>query len=242
MMARVTIAVAIGMVMADAAATAPSTYPVRATLAPHAALLATDAAAWQPAETIHWGASAYETSFRALWTTRGLYLRFDAADPSPWFTMKNRDDHLWEEEVVEIFLDPARAGRNYAELEISPGNIVCDVLMREPWPDKKLDLSWDFADLETRVVPTPRGWTAVAFIGWRSLSALPSGGDVRLPPRPGDAWRFNVFRIERPGGPANPAAGAIETAWSPPSAPSFHDPRAFRDFVFQPAARARGAP
>jgi hypothetical protein len=156
--------------------------------------------------------------------------------------MKDRDDHLWEEEVVEIFLDPARSGRNYAELEISPGNVVCDVLMREPWPDKQFDLSWHFADLETRVIPTTQGWTALAFIGWRSLSTLPSARGVRLPPRAGDAWRFNVFRIERPAGPANPAAGAIEAAWSPPEAPSFHDPRAFRDLVFQPSGSTQGQP
>jgi Carbohydrate family 9 binding domain-like len=231
----VLIGVAVGATMGHVAATPPSSYPVRAAQASHAALLANGDAAWRPAETIAWGPPAYETSFRALWTTRGLYLRFDATDPHPWFTMKNRDDHLWEEEVVEIFLDPARSGRNYAELEISPGNIVCDVLMREPWPNKRSDLSWHFADLETRVVPMTGGWTGLAFIGWRSLSTLPSGGGVRLPPRAGDAWRFNVFRIERPGGPANPGSGAIEAAWSRPEAPSFHDPRAFRDLVFQPA-------
>ena len=39
---------------------------------------------------------------------RGLHVRFDAQDPSPWFTKTARDDRLWEEEVVEIFLDPAR--------------------------------------------------------------------------------------------------------------------------------------
>ena len=34
--------------------------------------------------------------------------------------MTRRDDPIWEEEVVEIFLDPARLGRHYAEVEISP--------------------------------------------------------------------------------------------------------------------------
>ena len=81
------------------------------------------------ARRIEWGPAPYTTRFRALWNDDGLYLRFDARDPSPWHTMTRRDEHLWEEEVVEIFLDPDRSGRDYYELEISPANVVCDVRM-----------------------------------------------------------------------------------------------------------------
>jgi hypothetical protein len=228
-------------------AAAPAQYHVRATQAPHDVLLGRDSRAWRAATAIDWGSAPYRTTFRALWTARGLYLRFDAADPVPWFTMTSRDDHLWEEEVVEIFLDPSRSGHNYAELEINPGNVVCDVLVREPWPAKQFDLSWQFADLDTRVNPRQRsgktiGWSALAFIGWRSFATLPSIGDVSLPPRAGDAWRFNVFRIERPAGRGRPALSAIETAWSRPSGPSFHDPLAFRDFVYEPTGADRDQP
>jgi hypothetical protein len=44
---------------------------------------------------------------------------------------------------------------------------------------------------------------------------------------------MNVFRIKRPGGPADPEHGAIYAAWSvPPSGPSFHAPDSFRELVF----------
>jgi hypothetical protein len=46
-----------------------------------------------------------------------------------------------------------------------------------------------------------------------------------------------VFRIERPGGKANPAKDAVQVAWSKPSVGSFHDPSVFRDMVFLGAAR-----
>ena len=81
------------------------------------------------------------------------------------------------------------------------------------------------------------GWTATAFLPWRGLRALPSAARVATPPRPGDRWRFNVFRIDRPGGKANPEKDAVQVAWSPPSLKSFHDPSAFRDFVFVGPAR-----
>ena len=157
--------------------------------------------------------------------------------------MTRRDEHLWEEEVVEIFLDADRSGRDYYELEISPANVVCDLHMISPMPNYKSDFAWDLAGLETRVHSTQdaagrtTGWTATAFLPWGGLRALPSAARVATPPRPGDRWRFNVFRIDRPGGKANPEKDAVQVAWSPPSLKSFHDPSAFRDLVFAGPAR-----
>jgi Carbohydrate family 9 binding domain-like len=222
-------------------ASSPS-YEVARAVSPAERLLAADDTAWAAAAPIEWGPAPYPTRFRALWSDAGLFLRFDATDPSPWHTMTRRDEHLWDEEVVEIFLDPDRSGRDYYELEINPGNVVCDLRMLSPWPDKKGDIDWNLAGLETRVGPLgdaarPRGWTATAFLPWRGLGALPSAAKVALPPKPGDAWRFNVFRIKRPGGKASPEKDAIFAAWSPPSVKSFHDPGAFRDLVFVSPAR-----
>jgi hypothetical protein len=226
-----------------AAAASPATgYEVaRATAAP-AALLAADEAAWATVAPIVWGPAAYATRFRAVWSDEGLYLRFDAIDPSPWHTMTRRDEHLWDEEVVEIFIDPDRSARDYYELEVNPANVVCDLRMISPWPDKKGDIDWNLAGLETRVHPLggaggAPGWTVTAFLPWSGLRALPSASKVAEPPKPGDAWRFNVFRIKRPGGPKSPEKDAVFAAWSPPSAKSFHDAGAFRDLVFGGAAR-----
>jgi hypothetical protein len=216
----------------------PPSYVVSTTSARAAALLAGDAKAWKAAPRIEWGPPAYTTQFAALSGKDALYLRFDARDPSPWHTMTQRDEHLWEEEVVEAFLDIDRSGRDYAELEISPGNVVCDVRMVSPYPDKKYDLTWNMEGLETRVVPLKDaagatvGWTALARLPWTGFRTLPSAARVALPPRPGDRWRFNVFRVERPGGKEHPEEGAIEAPWSDPHSPSFHVPAAFRDFVF----------
>jgi hypothetical protein len=213
-------------------------YQVASTRADQAALLAGDAAAWSAAHRILWGPWRSTTSFAALWSADALYLRWDAEDASPWHTMTQRDEHLWEEEVVEVFLDIARSGRDYAEIEISPGNVVCDVRMVTPSPNKKYDLTWNLEGLETRVVPFKDeggrtiGWTALARAPFAGFRTLPSAAKVALPPRPGDRWQFNAFRVERPGGKADPARGAIEVAWSDPGVPSFHVPAAFRDFVF----------
>ena len=214
------------------------TYTVARTRAAEAALLGTDEAAWSKAATVEWGPAKYATRFRGLWTDDGLFLRFDVTDPDPWHTMTRNGEHLWEEEVVEIFLDPGRAGVDYYELEISPANVVCEVRMIAGSPNKKQDFDWKLAGLQTHAhvhhdaAGKPTGWTATAFLPWAGLRPLPSATGVALPPSPGARWRFNLFRIERPGGPKAPEKDVVAVAWSPTGEPSFHVPRAFRDLVF----------
>jgi hypothetical protein len=233
----VTGALAVALLLLAPPAGEPS-YTVARTVAGREPLLAGDDAAWQKANAVEWGPAKYVTRFRALWDDDGLHLRFDATDPDPWNTMTRRDDHLWDEEVVEIFLDPGRAGRDYYELEVSPANVVCEVRMIAPSPDKKQDFAWDLAGLVTRAVVRrdaagkPTGWTATAFLPWAGLRPLPSAAGVAMPPAPGARWRFNLFRIERPGGPSAPEKDVVAVAWSPTGQPSFHVPSAFRDFVF----------
>jgi hypothetical protein len=190
---------------------------------------------WLETPAIEWGPERYRTRFQARWDDAALHVRFDAVDDSPWHTMTRRDDHLWDEEVVEIFLDADGSGRNYAELEINPVNVVCDLRVETPWPTLKSLTEWDWAGLETSVEPlkddhgTVEGWTAIGRLPWAGLRSLyPAEGGLALPPGPGTAWRFNVFRIKRPGGPSAPAAGAVYAAFSRPAGPSFHDPAAFR--------------
>jgi hypothetical protein len=71
---------------------------------------------------------------------------------------------------------------------------------------------------------------ATASIPWSAFTHLPA--PPRLPPQAGERWKFNVFRIKRPGGPAAPEDGVVYAAWSPTGGPSFHVPAAFRDFVY----------
>jgi hypothetical protein len=205
----------------------------------HGDIMGGEERAWMGAAAISWGPNPYRTSFRALWNEQGCYIRFDADDDRPWHTLSHRDAALWNEEVVEIFLDPSGTGRDYAELEISPANIVCDLRIAEGWPSLDGDLSWDWTGAETRVMARastdagPVGsWVATAWLPWDGLRSLSDRASTKLPPRPRDRWRFNVFRIKRPGGPAEPEEGAIYAAWSVPDGPSFHVPAAFREFVF----------
>lgn len=207
-------------------------YYSRETDASAELLLTADDAIWRRADRISWGPAAYRTSFRALWSSDGLYLRFDASDASPWHTMEKRDDPLWDEEVVEIFLDLDGSGTHYAEVELSPANVVCDVRMVQGSPDKIMDLAWDLTGVTTRVLTRDAGWSGLILLPWDGFASLPSAANVSLPPVQGDTWRFNVYRIERPGGKDAPDDGVIFSAYSPTGEPSFHVPASFQGFVF----------
>jgi hypothetical protein len=222
----------------NASAPTPAGYQVARTAAEHDRLLEGDDGAWAAAAVIEWGSAPFATRFRALWTPAALYVRFDADDTSPWFTMERRDASIWEEEVVEIFLDPAGRGVDYYELEISPGNVLCDLVVRRPYPNLLSQTAFDLDGLESAVLlhgegpGLAPGWIATAALPFAGLRGLPVADAIAIPPRPGDAWRFNVFRIKRPNGPMRPRDGAILAAWSPTGTPSFHVPAAFQPLTF----------
>ena len=210
------------------AAPQPSGYEAVRTTAGAESLLSPEAAGWGRAVEIGWGPEPYRTGFQALWSDAGLHLRFEARDDSPWFTMTRRDDPLWEEEVVEIFLDPDRSGR-YIEVELNPANVVCDLRRLGPGetatdPIGPMDRGFTVTGLATVVSPNSAGWTGTLFLPWNGLG-LPGA------PAVGTAIPFNVFRIKRPGGPEAPEEGAVFAAWSPTGSPSFHVPEAFRPLI-----------
>ena len=206
-------------------------YEAHSTSADRAALLAADPREWDNATEVVWGPAPYRTRFRALWSEAGLHLRFESEDDGPWFTMTKRDDPLWEEEVVEIFLDPLGDGR-YVEVELNPANVVCDLRKLGPGevatdPIGHLDRGFSVTGMETAVSDTDGAWISTLFLPWDGLG-LPG------PPLSGSEFPFNIFRIKRPGGPEAPEEGAVFAAWSPTGSPSFHVPEAFRPLRLVP--------
>jgi alpha-galactosidase len=156
-----------------------------------------------------------ETTVRALWSERMLYLRFDCrhheifvysdSDPS------GRRDHLWDRDVVEAFLQPDPSREHfYKEFEIAPNGMWIDL---DIFPSGMSDLQSGlhrsvFIDEKMRL------WSAELAI---PIKALTASFDPSVP------WRANFYRIE---GPAEPRS---YLAWQPTKTPepNFHVPSAF---------------
>lgn len=173
------------------------------------------------------------TLVEAAWDNRCLYIAFRVYDTDPWATKTARDDSLWEEQVVEVYIDENGDQGNYREFEINPLGAVIDLLI--PKAGDQADwrkcargnaAGWRTAARVYRDAPHPY-WVAEMAFPWDIFTAA-----EHRPPQPGDVWRVQLYRIERPrpGGGAASDAGLIATSWSP--TPDFHVPGHFGKLVF----------
>jgi hypothetical protein len=165
-------------------------------------------------ENVTGAAPAQPAWFKTAWTDSELRIVFHCADTRPWATHTAHDAPLWEEEVVEVFLDPAGDLQSYFEIEINPLNAVCDLVLRRSRGGWLKDFAWHCAGLQTSVKQTPGVWIAELAIPFAAL-----GPSLPLPGKP---WRANFYRIDRPQ-----TSPWELSAWSPTGRELFHIPEKF---------------
>ena len=154
------------------------------------------------------------TSVRAVWDAEELRVLFHAEDTHAWATMTERDAPLYEEEVVEVFLDPVGDLESYFEIEVNPLNAVLDLVLRRNRSGYVKDFAWHCEGLRTAVTKSATAWCVEIAIPFRSVTTAP--------PQAGDRWRVNFCRIDRP-----PGVPRELTAWSPAARANFHTPERF---------------
>ncbi len=181
-----------------------------------------------------------KTEARMGWTRDGIYIRWTCTDPHIWIDYKNRDDELWNEEVVEVFLALSKDPYRYFEFEVSPNNLIVDLDIR--WSKKSGalgmvgDKDWDSKGSRSRVEldgtlndpsDVDRGWTADLFVPFADMG-------VKAPKKgaPSPTWRVNFYRIERQS--KSPSKNDEYSAWSPTltSPPAYHTPPRFGFLTF----------
>lgn len=174
----------------------------------------------------------FRTEVRILWDDENLYVSFFCEDPDIWANMVVNDAPLWEEEVVEIFLDPNRSGNAYFELVVNPLNTLTDVFVLNRFGKFKPLRDWNAEGVQHAVVvdgdasdplSADRSWTVECAIPFRELVTAPN-----IPPRSGDAWCANFYRIEQG------YEWQEYTAWSPTGEVNYHHPERFGTIVFSP--------
>ena len=187
-----------------------------------------DAAAWQQTEWIALrkrepAAHPYETRFKLLYSTTGLYVLMDGTDRVQTATMKEDFMELWNEDVFEVFLWTDERYPVYFEYQISPLNRELAILVPNfggqflgwrPWQYERNRLT------RKNVSASADGWRAEVFIPYALLRPLQN-----VPPKPGTVWRGNFYRMDYDGGK--------RTQWEwAPVGPSFHEYEKFGELVF----------
>lgn len=187
------------------------------------------------------GPALQQTTVRLAWGAESFHVRFDCADRDAWGSFTRRDDPIYEEEAVEVFLAPGEADpARYFEIEVSPRGTLFDASVWNPDSARatmRVDPGWDCPGLRWQVGAGAgdQDWWAILEIPWAAL--VPGFPETKR----AAIWRANFYRIERPRPPFGvPAGGAAEfSAWSPTlTVPAdFHRPARFGQLSF---AASRG--
>ncbi|HJK99972.1 MAG TPA: carbohydrate-binding family 9-like protein [Polyangiaceae bacterium LLY-WYZ-15_(1-7)] len=206
-----------------------------------------DEAAWAQApwtslfvNTMNGGRGAFDARAKVLWDDENLYVAFEVQDDFLVSRFDARDDHLWEQDAVEIMIDPDGDGRNYFELQVSPRNQVFDTRYdsrRVPQPIGHAD--WN-AEIETAVqvdgtvndTSEDEGYTVETAIAWSSFA---TGTPPASAPSANDDWRINFYVMD------SQLEGQRAVGWSPPRVGDFHVPNRFGQVRFHDPSAARAA-
>ncbi len=176
------------------------------------------------------------TTVRACWSDSHLYVGFACRASKILATYTKRDDPLYEQDVVEVFLSLPGDLRRYFEFEFSPRNVIFDARVFNPGRggDKQVDTSWDCPGLQSAV--KVRG-DLEARSGrdhrWSVEAAIPFAGLDAVAPVPGARWRGNFYRIDY-------SKPTEFSAWSPTlvDPASYHVPERFGWVVFEGSGHA----
>jgi hypothetical protein len=167
-----------------------------------------DAAAWATCDwaslTPFGGSATFATRIKALYSAKGIYFLFDCEDRKLTSTILEDGGALFNEDVVELFLQPDESQRLYLEYEVSP--LDKQLLLLVP-NDGRHFFGWvPQPHLEAERLPrhatsirggtrephaTVTGWSAEIFVPYLLMIGL---GNV--PPKKDTVWRGNFYRID----------------------------------------------
>ncbi len=197
-----------------------------------------DAAGWAlvPESTPLWladGSAPAEqsTRVRVCFDDDALYVRFDCSDRDIWGTYTERDDPIYEQEAVEVFVAPGEQEPvRYFEFELSPNGVLFDATVYNPTStraDLQCDSTWQCPGLRWMAQrnDVAQEWWGAFAIPWASITP-----DGNVP----TVCRANFYRIER----AHDRAAEF-SCWCPTmTAPAdFHKPAYFGYLEFETGSR-----
>ena len=172
-----------------------------------------------------------KTEAKVLWDDKTLYVAFDVEDKDIWTTLDKRDEKLYSQEAVEVFIDADGDGKTYVELQTNPKGAIFDSYLPSYRANKN---EWDSGmKVGVKVDGTiekrgdlDRGWTVEMAIPLTDAKGMEKEMK-NVPPIVGTEWRVNFYRLDMPQGKSQ-----IGSAWSPPGVSDFHALDKFGVLVF----------
>lgn len=174
------------------------------------------------------GGEREHTEVRLWYDDEALYLGWTCRDVDIQATFTNRDDHLWEEEVVEFFVTPKNLTR-YFEFEWNPLNTVFDAIINNDLDahgvSKEIRGEWGYTAKGLKSAVKVKGTVNNSTDTdeyWQVEVRLPFVDLDHSAPKAKDVWRANFYRYNRTKGQTEETL-----SWSPARLPGFHQPTRF---------------
>jgi len=174
---------------------------------------------WGTRRTDHPGSQA-----RLLYDDKYLYVSFICQDTDLLSSYSKKDDPIYKEEAVEVMIDADNNGKEYFELQVNPANVQFDKFFHEG-PRRGEDLPWESGMKSAVKVDGTVGKRGDTDVGWTVEMAIPyktvfkgNKSLPNMPPKDGDAWTLNLFRVDH-SGKGNKGAYLM---WNPVHSGDFH--------------------
>lgn len=143
------------------------------------------------------------TQVKMLWDHEYFYFYAQMEEPHIWAKITQRDEVIFYDNDIEIFIDPDGDTHQYYELELNALNTAWDLLLTKPYRDggRAID-SWDINGLKSAVQiegtlndpsDTDSYWSIEVAIPWKVLE---EAHNKRGAPEEGDIWRINYSRVQ----------------------------------------------
>jgi hypothetical protein len=208
-----------------------------------------DEPAWQSAahtptlvDTMTGAPAEFAATARMTWDDQNVYLGWEVADDYLKSTFTQHDDHLWEQDCVEVMFDPLGDQRNYFEIQVAPTGVSFETrydTRRQPQPFG--DVAWT-SQVRAQVVRTgtmnddqpDTGYTVEMSIPWAAFAV---GDPPAVKPTNNTVWGMNLFVLDAR------ETGGRAAGWSPPRVGDFHAIDRFGRVIFaDPTAPAAVPP
>jgi hypothetical protein len=163
---------------------------------------------------------------KIMWSDEALFVGFEVEDSDLIAPHTRRDDPLYTQDVVELFLDPEGDGRDYIELEVSPRGTLFDARFRTYRSNLKRAKQYHAESFQAAVQLDGTLDGTGPDVGYMVEFRI-DFSDIGVNPSDGDSWRINLFRIDKHGSEAD------YTAWTAPLVGDFHALDRFGSLVFR---------
>lgn len=163
------------------------------------------------------GSVPYATKCYLAYNEKGIFFRFEIEDDKINCTMKEYNSPIYDEETVELFIQPTQDKTHYMEFE---WNGIGGVFCAEVYNNLQGSTSLTFTKeniIDSKIYGTEYGWIVQGMLPSKLFNGRMTGD-----------WKFNAYRIKR-----RTDKSAILLSYNNTIEDNYHIPDRFATLVFE---------